>query len=187
MLRVGVFPHFADVMQEAAGQDEVAIELGIGVAEGVPAAHDACDVLDQPAAPCVVEGARGCCAAEACFEFCQQEVTDALKARVRHAGDEVPDCLPVCFLFVAQLGASGVEGCFFFRGERAHAEFGSFHAVAAHLPCGRHGDALSHLCMAAVTVPGGVFPDFDGDAGRYVGEAELYVGLAGFGRPLGFL
>ena len=64
-----VFPELAAVVEEDPGDDEVAIDHGVGGADGGGGAHHLGDVFDETAASGVMVFAGGAGAAEAFAEF----------------------------------------------------------------------------------------------------------------------
>ena len=185
-LGVAVFPHFAAVVEEDAGDEEVAIEVGIDGAEGVGGAHHLGDVLDEAAAACVVIFAGGGSAFVAVGEAFEEELAEVVEAGVGEGGEFGEDVLPVGVLTGGGVGVAEEEGVFFVFGEEADFGGAGFDAVFAGVdPFGGEFDEggageVFELVEAGVAVEEA--PE-EGVGG--VDEAGFEVGAAGGGGAFG--
>lgn len=85
------FPEFAGVVEKDAGEEEIAVEFGVGLADGMGRAEHLGDVGDESAAAGMVEGAGGGGALEARGVELEKAVAKSFEAGILDRGDEFLD------------------------------------------------------------------------------------------------
>ena len=109
VFRIGVFPEFAAVVEQHAGEQQVAVEFGINRAQRVGGAHHLGDVLDQAAAAGVVVAFGGGGAAEAVAQLGEEPLAERVQAGVGDGVAESLDFGEIAVLFFAGGGIAGEE------------------------------------------------------------------------------
>lgn len=179
---VGVFPEFSGVVEEDGGDDDVAVEFWIDIADGVGGAHHLCDVFDEAAAAGVVVFAGGGGAAEAVAHGFEEMGAEFEEAWVGELGAGGGDVLEIGLLFAAEDGVAGHEvGDGGVVVEDTPGEVVGVDAVLVLGPLAVEFEDRFEGEVGGGFVEGVVGPDFEADVTGGVGEDEVAVGFAVLG------
>lgn len=185
-LGVAVFPHFAAVVEEDAGDEEVAVEVGIDGAEGVAGAHHLGDVLDEAAAAGVVVFTGGGGAFVAVGEAVEEELAEVVETGVGEGGEFFQDGVPVGLLAGGCFGVAEEEGLFLIFGEESDFGGAGFDAVFAGVdPFGVEFDEGGAGKVFELVEAGVVVEEAPEERVGGVDEAGFEVGAAGGGGAFG--
>ena len=113
-----ILPHLAAVVEKDTGDQQVAVQDGIGRRDGVRIAHHLRHMLDEPAAPRVMKEPCRSRAAEARAEFFEEGFAQRFEPRLFHRGHFGLDELVIFLLPRAQVGGAGQKFLFGLAGQR---------------------------------------------------------------------
>jgi len=174
-----IFPKFAAVVEQGAGEQQVAVEHGINRGESVGGAHHLRGVFDETAASGVVNEAGTCAASETGAEFFEKKPGQSAETRIDQRGDEAQDVGVIGGLKDANLGWTREKFSAFFLGKWAKGEFASVDAeVAIAEKFTAHFVETARRKSSQSGVIGVIAPDPEGQGSGGVEEVEFEKRLA---------
>lgn len=171
-------------MKQASGQQEVAVQLRIRLADGRGRAHHSRHMLHQSAAPGVMVSAGGGGALEAFPELFDEFNAQGANARIIHALDEHANLLQVRLLLLLQGSGPGQEAFLLLFVQGAHFQIGRFHAEAPLRPLAAQAHETAERQGGQRAEPGLVLPHLQSHRPFRIGKRHVQIRLVALGHLL---
>jgi len=182
--RVGVLPQLAAIVEQHAGEQQVAVQFRIDRGQGGRAAHHLGHMFHQTAAARVVVAPRGGGAPEAFAELVEKPLAQGRHPGIGDGGAEPPDVREIAVLFVADHRIAGEKRVEFPSIRFLHADVAGFGAEGPERPGGFQPADAAVGEFLGLGIGRGVRPYFERKMPGTVGQAQFEVGFVGFGEAV---